>query len=230
MNVASCDGCEGCQRLRYLALDGIANTHVAIEDKPGAPLKLLSTPLTVEGWFMLDPGDDRIDIARRGPANGGWRLGLFPNQVMASVYGQFDQVSAGNFADGKWRHLAWTYDQTSSRIYVNGTLLSSEANTLPVENASDPVMIGVTRISTGEIVDYTAGNLDEVRVSSTIRYTTNFTPVRRHAPDASTVGLWHFDEGQGSGVLDASSNASGSTLFGTVAWGVDDGFGGLFCD
>jgi hypothetical protein len=37
-----------------------------------------------------------------------------------------------------------------------------------------------------------------VRISSGVRYTVDFMPVRRHVADAATVALWHLDEGTGT--------------------------------
>jgi formylglycine-generating enzyme required for sulfatase activity len=48
------------------------------------------------------------------------------------------------------------------------------------------------------------GDVDEVRVSSIIRYRDNFTPKNRFEPDADTIALYHFDEGQGDVLTDSS--------------------------
>jgi hypothetical protein len=53
------------------------------------------------------------------------------------------------------------------------------------------------------------GTIDELRVSSTIRYTEPFTSPalgERFVPDAHTLALYHFDEGQGDVLKDASPN------------------------
>jgi hypothetical protein len=44
--------------------------------------------------------------------------------------------------------------------------------------------------------------IDEVRISSVARYSDNFTPARRFEPDDQTIGLWHFDEGNGEVAYD----------------------------
>lgn len=51
-----------------------------------------------------------------------------------------------------------------------------------------------------------AGTFDELRISNTLRYTGNFDPpTAPFEPDASTVGLFHFDEGEGVAANDVSS-------------------------
>ncbi len=65
------------------------------------------------------------------------------------------------------------------------------------------------------------GWIDEVRISTGVRYTGNFTPaLTPFVPDASTLALYHFDEGSGTLVLDASG-ASG----GQLAWRAEGGRG-----
>ncbi|MDW8069805.1 MAG: hypothetical protein RML46_12965, partial [Anaerolineae bacterium] len=55
-----------------------------------------------------------------------------------------------------------------------------------------------------------SGWIDEVRLSSIVRYTGNFTPPDApFAPDAHTVGLYSFDEGSGTTVLDRSGAPGG---------------------
>ena len=50
------------------------------------------------------------------------------------------------------------------------------------------------------------GYLDEVRVSSTIRYGTGFNPQGPFSDDAFTLALWHFEDAAGSAAfLDAST-------------------------
>jgi hypothetical protein len=52
--------------------------------------------------------------------------------------------------------------------------------------------------------------VDEVRISNIARYASNFTPPNApFAPDANTVGLYHFDEGSGTVVQDSSGAAGG---------------------
>jgi hypothetical protein len=70
--------------------------------------------------------------------------------------------------------------------------------------------------------------IDEVRVSNTLRYTTAFVPVRRFTTDASTVALYHFDEGSGTLLADASGNGHHGLLTST-SWAIDSGYAAAFC-
>lgn len=60
------------------------------------------------------------------------------------------------------------------------------------------------------------GLLDEVRISTSLRYTGSYSvPGGPFATDGDTVGLYHFDEGQGSSAAD-SSGAPGGPSDGTL--------------
>lgn len=67
------------------------------------------------------------------------------------------------------------------------------------------------------------GWIDELRLSSGVRYAEPFTPLTTpHVADASTVGLFHFDEGPAgacTGVLLDSATASGSPVHGSCFYG-----------
>ena len=59
------------------------------------------------------------------------------------------------------------------------------------------------------------GRIDEVRISNVARYTATFTPQTTiFSTDASTVALYHLDEGTGQTLADASGNNRNGVLVG----------------
>ena len=58
------------------------------------------------------------------------------------------------------------------------------------------------------------GDIDEIRVSSVVRYREAFTPKPRFEPDADTLALYHCDEGEGDVVRDASANGRHAKMSG----------------
>jgi hypothetical protein len=242
-NVTVCDGCEACQRLRYLAFNGIG-TRFEVFDVLGSPLGLVGTPFTVEAWVRLDVGDTAIGITRRESdatliPNNGWQLEVraTDNTIKATVFGNgltgFDHiVTPSAITPAVWHHVAWTYDQATSTVFVDGQPLSSKLYGLAVHSSQAPVVIGAAREIDGSYSLPHKGKIDEIRVSRTIRYAAAFQPARRHTPDVLTAGLWHADEGGGTQLIDASFYAHPSALVVPLAgliWGVDDGYGGRFC-
>ncbi len=76
---------------------------------------------------------------------------------------------------------------------------------------SDPFLVfGAEKHDAGSSYPSYSGWLDEVRLSSVLRYAADFTsPQQPFAPDAGTAALYHFDEGIGNAIGDASGTAGG---------------------
>ncbi|MCS7027334.1 MAG: LamG domain-containing protein [Bacteroidia bacterium] len=136
----------------------------------------------------------------------------------------FTLIGSTNVADNAWHHIAVTRNSTtgSMRIFVDGNLDAS-VSTGPTGNISyrngritsypnDPyIVIGAEKHDYNPLVypSYN-GYIDELRISNVIRYTTNFTPpTTPFTTDANTVGLYHFDEGSGTTLLDVSGYSGG---------------------
>lgn len=111
-----------------------------------------------------------------------------------------------------WTHLAGQISGGQIALYVNGDLQGY----LDVGEVRDPAFrlrIGDNPQDGGPTVQREFhGLIDDVRVSSVARYTSNFTPARRHSPDGDTVGLWHFDEG----TEDTAHDSSGAGRHGSI--------------
>lgn len=69
-------------------------------------------------------------------------------------------VASGVFTAGQWHHVACTYDGAEERIYVNGVLRASRAQTGAVPTANEPLYVGARQ---GSSVFFD-GAIDEVRL------------------------------------------------------------------
>jgi len=130
---------------------------------------------------------------------------------------------ASNLADGVWHHVAVTRRLADGRleIYVDGTLDGagdgpdgdiSYRNARTTTYPDDPfLVIGAEKHD----IDYSlypsfGGWLDEIRISSTLRYSAAFSrPGGPFTPDGNTLALYHFDEGVGNTINDTSGAAGG---------------------
>jgi hypothetical protein len=76
---------------------------------------------------------------------------------------------------------------------------------------SDPfLVIGAEKHDAGALYPSYAGWVDEVRLSTALRYTASFSPpAAPFAADAQTAALYHFDEGAGTTIGDSSGAAGG---------------------
>ncbi|WCB95824.1 virion structural protein [Baekduia alba] len=144
-----------------LSFDGV-NDLVTVPD--AADLDL-TTGLTMEAW--VDPS-----------VLSGWRTVVLKEQSAGMVYGLYantdtnrpsghvstpsetDTRGTAQMALNTWTHLAVTYDGSTLRLYVNGTLASSKAVTGAMPAGTQPLRIGGNAIW-GE---YFGGLIDEVRI------------------------------------------------------------------
>lgn len=76
---------------------------------------------------------------------------------------------------------------------------------------SDPfIVLRAEKHDAGSSFPSYSGWLDELRISSSLRYAQAFTPpAQPFTPDANSVGPHHFDEGGGTDALDSSGAAGG---------------------
>jgi hypothetical protein len=128
-----------------------------------------------------------------------------------------------NVANGKWHHIAVTRNATSGvmKIFVDGkrdkwgsgptgnvSYRNGRATSYP--NSDPYLVLGAEKHDAGPKYPSYNGYLDELRISKSIRYGTNFTkPSAPFSADANTVALYHFDEGPAGpctgAILDSST-------------------------
>ncbi len=118
-----------------------------------------------------------------------------------------------------WHHVAVCMEGSSIRLFVDGDLASSETTNGVISWAADP---GSHRLACGIVSGsphFWEGCLDEFRVSSIARYAADFLPPRiPFESDSYTEVLYHFDEGDGDILHDASPNGNHGTLISNPQW------------
>ena len=130
-------------------------------------------------------------------------------------------------ADGRWHHVALTrrFADGVMRIYVDGTESAqgvgpagdiSYRDGRPTGVSTDPfLVIGAAKSDEGSGTHGYSGSLDELRLSSNIRYTSPFDrPIVPFNPDAETALLFHFDEGPAGPCLSSVVDTSGRATHG----------------
>ncbi len=134
-------------------------------------------------------------------------------------------------ADGRWHHVAVTRAATGEMsIFIDGQIDSQgvgptgdisyrDGRSSSYPNSDPYLVIGAEKHDAGPEYPSFNGWIDEMRLSSSIRYTTDFSPPESpFTTDSDTVGLYHFDEGFGNALND-SSGAPGGPSTGQRSYG-----------
>jgi hypothetical protein len=203
-----CDGCHGCQPTNGLQLDGSVRVTSNARWVPGRG------SFTFEAWvnvlsengalFGLGESSDSDSVLMR--VTGGVPIFSYRNNSNAiiRVIGRERITGAG------WVHLAGVrFDEREAALYVNGRLQS--VTSLDTRQRSIDSTQGRIWVGTDGSLDRSAATLDELRLSNTVRYTSDFAPSPRHETDASTIALYRFDQ-YASGVVRAVNGSRDLTL------------------
>jgi hypothetical protein len=156
-----------------LKFTGAANSYVSIPDAPSLDL---TNGLTVEAWVdpssLTSPDADWCAVVAKDHPNSSNDISyaLYAATGTSTPPGEHILVSGGDkgvSASSKltlnsWAFLAATYDGASMKIYVNGTLVRSKAQSGSIVEVNAPLKIGGDW--SGEMF---TGIIDEVRVYNT---------------------------------------------------------------
>ncbi len=181
---------------------------------------------TVEFWANGDPNTTRRESFTLGAGSNNINFDFNESSSPIWVYWGSDgsadasqritpSGSAGDYTDGKWRHLALVRNGTTVTFYVDGASVGSQTGySSALDCSASGVQIG--RMTSSGVADW-LGYMDEVRISNTARYTTTFTPQRtQFTADANTLLLIHSDWTGGLGA-DSSGNLNNFTATNLVA-------------
>jgi glucose/arabinose dehydrogenase len=180
-----------------------------------------------DGWIT---GNIIFDRDVYGPGDqGDFGVSLTGGRVAFGVaFGSSGNTICGgtDVTDDAWHHVAVTrrFSDGRLRIYVDGVLDAEgpgnvgnsrnvsyrDGRTTAYPNSDPFLVIGAEKHDAGSAYPSYRGWIDEVRLSTVQRYTaTTFTrPFSPLAPDGNTAALYHFDEGSGDVVGDASGGGS----------------------
>jgi len=196
-----------------LELDGDPDSAFEAPDHPSLDGDI-GPQLTVEAWVnpkenagehMIVNKEDVYEIALVD--------GIFKTAIRPAGQG-WDWISSDTTVpEGKWSHVAITYDEEETRTYVNGKFETKSAQWQGKLNDS-PDTLKVGKRTRGDATHSAfIGLIDEVRISSAIRYDKDFVlPNGAFIPDNDTLALYHFDEEVGGKVLDFSKKQNHGKL------------------
>ncbi|MBC7854847.1 MAG: SUMF1/EgtB/PvdO family nonheme iron enzyme, partial [Pirellulaceae bacterium] len=167
-------------------------------------------PWTVEGWVtpraplpssggssavVFQVSDAAVVVKNLGGQGIKWSAGGPATKPPPSVYS--DETIDVN----KRVHVALTCGPEGVSFYLNGVL---QGQPLQLIVSRPETSLRVCRVDPKWHAAPFHGELDEVRVSSVVRYREKFTPKPRFETDADTLALYHFDESEGDVLKDSS--------------------------
>ncbi|HEX8911743.1 MAG TPA: LamG domain-containing protein, partial [Humisphaera sp.] len=156
----------------------------------------VANPLTVELWARVNGHADVSVLLSNEPRRSKHHWELYTEKetgrfaVSLPGYTPATIASTVDVADDAWHHLAFVLDGGTARLYVDGKPAAEQAvkQTKPYPDTG-PLLFGYQP----GVAPHPDTMIDEVRISRVAR---SFTaaPDKPYAPDADTIGLWHFDE------------------------------------
>jgi hypothetical protein len=128
--------------------------------------------------------------------------------------------SATTINDGQWHHIAATRQRTSGlmQLYVDGTLEATNGTTTTNKGlltAATNLRLGSIQTGTPAPAAFFTGQLDEVRLWSTVRPAADLNAYKNYLVPSGTAGLaayYRLDEGSG-----ATARSTGVGAAGTLA-------------
>ena len=135
---------------------------------------------TFEGWFYTDSGTDQILFSQYQDTSNRWYLRLDNRSAQEGIgfynhNGGIDIEATDNTWPGvnQWVHMAFVRASGVITIYINGSAITLKTNTSP--NGTFTNNTGTLRIGDYNGGSNYSGYIDEIRISNSARYTSNFT-------------------------------------------------------
>jgi hypothetical protein len=210
----------------------------------GSAPALGASAFTVEAWFRIDgPGQSTgtgyggipgIPLVAKGRHHQGaegnvldfnYFFGMVPGGRLAGdledqTWGQNHPIVGATVpAPGVWHHGALTYDGSTWRLYLDGSLDAwSVAELVPRFDSALPFSIGSAFNGFGQAAGFFDGCVDEVRVWTHARSAVEIraTLNRQVESAAGLVGRWGLDEPGGGIAYDSSGNGIDGTIVGAL--------------
>jgi hypothetical protein len=200
---------------RVLALDGKSDA-LTVES---ARLPLPDGPLTLEAWFRARSFGKRTGLVCKTESSD---YGLFVSEghptFSLHLGGKYATVEDKGLAitTGAWHHLAGVFDGQEVRLYLDGALVDSARAAGKRDVNALPLVIGADVTKEGKTDSPFDGELDELRLSKSARYTgKSFEPARRLASDPDTLLWMPMDGALGPWIPDQSGHGAFATRVGT---------------
>ncbi|HLY72415.1 MAG TPA: LamG-like jellyroll fold domain-containing protein [Puia sp.] len=189
----------------------------------------LTADFTIEAWVYptsnLSFLQSESIVSLGNNANDFMTLALFSGNnspvFSLDVNGTEDDIITGTKVTiNTWHQIAVVSSGGTATLYLDGhsigsTTLSNTPSSLGGGSGTTDDWLGKSEFASDPTF---SGYMDEFRISDDARYTANFTPPSSpFTPDGNTIDLYHFDDGSGQTITDASGNGNNGVLGATAA-------------
>jgi WD40 repeat protein/serine/threonine protein kinase len=186
-----------------------------------------SHPITLEAWVLWQEPRNRVALFCDRSGQDGLFLGAYDSKLCLQVAedGRIAGVAGalGELPDDIVpHHLAGVFAKNTLRVYVNGRHIASRPVSSTFTPSPSPFLIGAHRDKRKGLIYFFSGLFYSARISNYERYSTDFTPQAEFEPDEHTMALYHFHEGVGDVLHDASGNARHGKIMNAKWVQVDD--------
>ncbi|MEC7585104.1 MAG: LamG domain-containing protein, partial [Planctomycetota bacterium] len=184
---------------------------------PASAIALPDGPMTVEAWLRGSSFSGKRKIVSKAQ-DGEFHLSITDGAVSFMLH--LDGSYRGATTDpvlkpNGWHHVAGVFDGKEVRIYVDGRLLARNPAEGSRTTNTVALLVGAEPDAKSKPTSGFAGQLAEVRISSTARYADDaFEPPTQHEPDAHCELLLRCQQDAGSWILDSSSHGRHATPVG----------------
>jgi len=193
----------------YVSVPSTVNSAIAVNN------------ITIEGWFFITSTFNLTGLVTEAlGSDNNVKFGITSEVVSGAqkIYAGFinngtstSVTSSENLPMNTWTHIAATYDGASLKVYVNGTLAGTVANTSALPSGVDAWYFG--KAASGS--NLFPGTMDEIRIWNVARNQSDINTNKNTVISTSTsglVGYYKLDEDSGSSAADATGNGYMGTV------------------
>ena len=165
------------------------NKNFLLTEDGNSDLSLGTSDFTVEGWFWTSRADDLIQDYQSiisdsiYSSNYSWSFYIYQDEIKlwTCTTSCSALITGGSISSNTWHHFAWTRTGGTSRVFIDGSLIGSAADT--TNYGDDRIMIGANKWSEAKPYGYygiNSGYISNIRIiKGKALYGGAFTPPTR---------------------------------------------------